>query len=68
MSVPRPVELDLGDVRELHLADLRATPDGGLVGSTEGGPFRLGLFAPGIVRLRLGTSARPDGSCRVSGW
>ena len=60
MSVPGPVQLDLGDIRELHLGDLRPGPDGAAVGSTEGGPFRLELFAAGIVRLRIGTSARPD--------
>ena len=34
--------------------------DGAAVGTTECGPFRLEVFAPGIVRLRIGTSTLPD--------
>ena len=60
MSVPRPLQTDLGDLRELHLHDLRPTPEGALVGETENGPFRLEVFATGIVRLRVGTSDLPD--------
>lgn len=60
MSVPRPVQHDLGELRELQLGDLRPTLDGELVGVTQAGPFRLGFFAPGIARLRIGTSRLPD--------
>lgn len=60
MSVPRPLELDLGGLRELTLADLRATPDGAATGRTEAGPFRVEVAAPGIVRLRLGAGGLPD--------
>ena len=60
MSVPGPVQLDLGDIRELHLGDLRPSSDGAATGTTECGQFRLEVFAPGIVRLRIGTSTLPD--------
>jgi alpha-D-xyloside xylohydrolase len=60
VSIPQTVQLDLGDLRELHLSDLRPTPAGGAVGSTECGQFRLEVFALGVVRLRIGASALPD--------
>jgi hypothetical protein len=60
MSVPRPLQLDLGELRELHLNGLHVTPDGVAVGETEAGPFRVEIAAPGIVRLRLGAGDLPD--------
>ena len=60
MSIPGPVQLDLGEIRELHLGNLRPSPDGAATGTTECGQFRLEVFAPGIVRLRIGTSTLPD--------
>lgn len=60
MSVPRPLQTDLGELRELRLHGLRATPDGAALGETEAGPFRVEIFAPGIARLRIGEGRLPD--------
>lgn len=55
-----PIGLELGTIAELHLTDLEATTDGAAVGATEHGPFRLEWYAPGIARLRIGSSTLPD--------
>jgi alpha-D-xyloside xylohydrolase len=50
----------LPPLHELHLGDLRPTPEGAVMGTTRRGPFRLEWYAPGIARLRIGTSKLPD--------
>jgi alpha-D-xyloside xylohydrolase len=60
MSVPRALELDLGDLRELQLGGLRPTSEGHAVGDTDAGPLRVEFHAPGLVRLRIGENTLPD--------
>ena len=60
MSVPRAVEHDLGNLRELHLSELGVAAEAAAVGTTEAGPFRVGFYAAGIVRLQIGSNSLPD--------
>lgn len=61
------MSLDLRELAELRLSGLRPTPKGAATGTTEAGPFGLEHHAPGIVRLRIGASTRPDYRLLVSG-
>ncbi|HEX6011276.1 MAG TPA: TIM-barrel domain-containing protein [Geminicoccaceae bacterium] len=54
------MRLDLDRLQELHLADLHSLREASIGGTTERGPFRLQLYAPGIVRLTIGTASLPD--------
>jgi alpha-D-xyloside xylohydrolase len=52
--------LQLGDLRELQLDGLRAEGATALAGTTAAGPLRLEVWAPGIVRLSIGSPTAPD--------
>ena len=52
------IRLNLDQVHELGLADL-ALADTAVLGRTDRGPFRLEVYAPGIVRLTIGTATLP---------
>lgn len=54
------MQLDPEALDALDLSGLRSVAGPAAAGDTPAGPFRLELFAPGIVRLRLGTSDLPD--------
>ncbi len=52
-------QLRMDRLAELNLEGL-ALVDGTAIGSTERGPFRLEIFASGIVRLAIGAAKLPD--------
>src|SRR5690606_31954726 len=55
-----PMPFPLPELRELALTGLRPAADAAATGSTEAGPLRLEWYAPGIARLRIGSTGLPD--------
>jgi alpha-D-xyloside xylohydrolase len=53
-------ELNLGRLTDLKLSGLAATAAAAALANTERGPFRLAVYAPGIMRLTIGDATLPD--------
>ena len=54
------MHLDLASLADLGISGLGLAAGPAALGDTERGPFRLEVYAPGIVRLTIGDATLPD--------